>query len=516
MSVKSAFNFMRNLYSYLASATDGPATTDAALAALAAEAGLIDPESPHEASMPLENDLFRVETNGHADSLEMGIETRGNPDDVGGTSGNNQGGGKGVTEGTSGSQSENPGSTDNPEAGKENGNAGGNAGNPGGDPPPPGGYGGFPGPEYVGQQNEDEEEDDEDEEIAQMEEHAGDVTENVSQNLLDIPLPFAQNPLQSDVDLPQNPIDGQVGDLENQGIMAEPAQSDTRGDFSQAVPVLSSYGDLNPDSATGTAEPRTTAEEATPQETEPEVEGDVDANVLPNKQENDGRNVNDNDVTEAEGRVAISNVGGSHGGSGVNPASNSSPRDEGNVGGQDDGTQIQNGQQVATENGTSEEMLDKNSTQNQRETPNASNQQESHATSERGKESSENTKRSEQPFLTTSQGEENKSETTQVKTEQLDEMDTNSDALATLASAALGCDQAPTNGVKANLQVGACVISINIQQTSFLEKKRKTFIFIENESLVPYEIQTEVFCIVWFGNSYEMHEYDQMNRLLEC
>jgi hypothetical protein len=327
----------------------------------------------------------------------------------------------------------------------------------------------------VGQQNEDEEED-EDEEIAQMEEHAGDVTENVTQNLLDIPLPFGQNPLQSDVHLPQNPIDGQVGDLENQGMVAEPAQSDTQGDFSQAVPVLSSYGDLNP--STDTAEPSTTAEEATPQGTEPKVEGDIDANLLPNKQENDLRNVNDKDETENKGRLFISNIRGSHGGSGVNPAGNSTPRDEGNVDGQDGGTQVQNGQQVATGNGTSEEVMDTNSTQNQGEAASASNEQESHATSERGKESSENTKRSEQPFLTTSQGEENKSETTQVKTEQLDEMDTDSDALATLASAALGCDQAPTNGVKADLQVGACLISISIQQTYFKQNINKKLLFL--------------------------------------
>jgi hypothetical protein len=309
----------------------------------------------------------------------------------------------------------------------------------------------------VGQQNEDEEED-EDEEIAQMEEHAADVTENVTPNLLDIPLPFAPNPLHSDVHLPQNPIDGQVGDLENQSMVVEPAQSDTHGDLSQAVPVLSSYGDLNPAPTTGNAEPSTAAEEATPQQTEPKMAGDVDANVLPNKQENDERNVNDNE-TEIKGRLVISNIRGSHGGSGVNPAGDSSARDEGNVGGQDGGTQAQNGQQVATGNGTSDELMDTDSTQNQGEAASGSGEQESRATSERGKELSESTERSEQPLLSASQGEENKSETAQVKTEQLDEMDTDSDALTTLASAALGCDQAPTNGVKADLQVGVCLIS---------------------------------------------------------
>lgn len=436
----------------LASTTDGPATTDAALAALAAEAGLIDPESPHEASLPVENDLFRVEANGHPEGLEMGIETHGNPNGDGGTSGSSQGGSQGVSEGTLGNRSENRGTADNPEAGEESGNARGSAGNPGGDPPHPGGYGGFPDPEYVGQQNEDEEED-EDEEISQMEEHAEDVTENITQNLLDIPLPFAQNPLQSDIHLPQNPINGQVGDLESQGMVVEPAHSDTHGDFNQAVPVLGSYEDLNPDPATDTAEPPTAAEEAAPQETEPEVEGDVEADVLPNNQENSDGNVNGKEETESEDRVDISNVQGSHGGSGVNPGSNSngSPRDEENVDGQDNGNQVQNGQQLATGNGASEEGLDTNSSQNQGGTPNANNEQESHATSERGKESSENTKRSEQPFVTSSQGE-NKSETSHVKTEQLDEIDTDSDALATLASAALGCDQAPTNGVKADLQ----------------------------------------------------------------
>jgi host cell factor len=450
---------MKNLDSYSASTTDGPATTDAALAALAAEAGLIDPESPLESSLPVENDIFHVETNGHADGLEMGIETRGNPDDVGGTSGNSQGGGQGVTEGTSGNQSENPGSTDNPEAGEGNGNAGGDAGNPGGDPPHPGGYGGFPDPDYEGQQNEDEEEEDEEEELPQMEEHAGDVT----QNLLDIPLPFPQNPLQSDVHLPQNPVDDQVGDLENQGMETQPAQSDTHGDFSEAVPVPSSYGDATPEPATDTAKPPTTAEEATPQEEQPGMEDDVDANVLSDNQESAERNVSDNDETENENGVDISNVLGSHGGNGGNPAdiSNVSPKDVGNMDGLDNGNQVQNGQQLATGNGTPEEGLDTNSVQNQGETPNASNEQESLAAPERGKEPSEN-KRSEQPFLTTSQSEEDKSETAQVKTEQLDEMDTDSDALATLASAALGCDQAPTNGVKANSQVGTYLISINI------------------------------------------------------
>jgi hypothetical protein len=322
-------------------------------------------------------------------------------------------------------------------------------------------------------QNEDEEEEDEDEEMAQMEEHAKDVTGNITQNLLDIPLPFAQNPPHSDVHLPQNPVDGQVGDLENQGMVVQPAQSDTHGDLNQAVPVLSSYGDLNPDPATDTAEPPTTAEDAAPQETEPEVEHDVDPSVLPNNQENPGGSINGKDETENEDKVDISNVQGSHGGSGVNPGGNSngSPRDEGNVDGQVNGNQVQNGQQLVTGNGTSEEGLDANSSQNQGETPNASNGHESHATSERGKEPSENTKINEQPFLTVSQGEEDKSEATQVKTEQLDEMDTDSDALATLASAALGCDQAPTNGVKAVLQVGACLISINIRQILLNKKK---------------------------------------------
>ena len=167
------FNFLWSVFLFSASTTDGPATTDAALAALAAEAGLIDPESPNEASVSAENDLFHVEKNGHAEELLKGIETRGNPgDDAGGTSGNSQGGNQGSSEGTSGNPPENP---DNLDAGEENRNGGGNAGNPGGGPPPPGGYGTFPDSEYLDQQNEEEEE------VAQIEEeHADDVSTYVT------------------------------------------------------------------------------------------------------------------------------------------------------------------------------------------------------------------------------------------------------------------------------------------------------------------------------------------------
>lgn len=391
--------------------------------------------------------------------MEKGIEASGNPgDDVGGTSESNQGGNQGGSQGTAGNPPENPGSSDNPESGEQNGNAGGNAGNPGGDPPHPGGYGGFPDPEYLGQQNEDEDEEEEEEEIAQMEEeHAEDVTENLTQNLLDIPLPFSQNPLPPAVHLPQNPIDDEVGDLKSEAMVVQSAgvQSSTHGDFNQVVQVLSSFGDLNPDPVKDTAGSPTTAEEDAPQETEPEVEDNVDENVLPNNPENPGGNVDGKVATESEGGMDVSNVPSPHVENGVSSGGNdnSDPRDEGNVESKDSDNQIQSGLQLATGNGT-EEGLQANPSQSQGETPNASSEQESQAKSEGVKESSENTKKSEQPLLTASQGGEEKSDITQVKTEQLDDIDTDSDALATLASAALGCDQAPTNGMKPELQVG--------------------------------------------------------------
>jgi transcription initiation factor IIF auxiliary subunit len=421
-----------------ASTTDGPATTDAALAALAAEAGLIDPESPIEASVSAENDLFHAEKNGHAEELLKGIETRGNPgDDAGGTSGNSQGGDQGGNEGTSGNPSENPDNSENLDGGEENVNGGGNAGNPGGDPPPPGGYGGFPDSEYLAQQNEEEEEEEE-EEVAQMEqEHADDVTQNITENLLDIPLPFSQNPLNSDVSLPQNPADGQAaGDLENQVTEAQSAAG--QSDFNQAVPVLSSYGDINSSADTDTADTPTVAEEDAPQETEP----DVDENVCPNNPESPGQNVGSKDGTDNEGEVGISGVQSLH---------------EGNVDDKDNGNQVQTGQQLVTGNSTLEEGLLANASQSQGETADTNNAEESQATIERAKESSENTKRNEQSLLTVSQAGEDKLDAAQVKTEQLDDIDADSDALATLASAALGCDQAATNGVKADLQVRPCL-----------------------------------------------------------
>jgi hypothetical protein len=405
---------------------------------LAAEAGLIDPESPNEASMSAENDLFHVEKNGHAEEFVMGIETRGNPgDDTGGTSGNSGGGDQGGSEGISGNPSENPDNSDNLDAGEENGTGGGNAGNPGGDPPPPGGYGGFPDSEYLGQQNEEEEE--EEEEVGQMEAHTDDVTQNMPENLLDIPLPFPQTSLNSDVSLPQNPADGQaVGDLENQVTVAQSAGG--QSDFNQSVPVLGSYGDLNPSAAID--DPPTVAEEDAPQETE----SDMDENVCSNNPENRGGDVGGKDGMESEGGLDIPSLQSLHEGNDIN----SNTRDEGNVDNKDNGNQVQTGQQLATGNGTLEEALQANTSQSQGETADASNAQESQATTERAKQSSENTKRNEQPLLTVSQT----GDAAQVKTEQLDDMDADSDALATLASAALGCDQASTNGVKADLQVG--------------------------------------------------------------
>jgi hypothetical protein len=426
---------------------------------LAAEAGLIDPESPHEASVLVENNLFNAESNGHAEDTEKGIEASGNPgDDVGGTSESNQGGDQGGSQGTAGNPPENPGSNDNPESGEQNGNAGGNAGNPGGDPPHPGGYGGFPDPEYLEQQNEDEDEEEEGEEIAQVDEgHAEDVTENITQNLLDIPLPFPQNPLPPAVHLPQNPVDDEVGDLKSQAVVVQSdgVQSSAHGDFSQAVQELGSFGDLNPDPVKDSAEPPTAAEESAPQETEPGVEGNVDENVLPNNSENPGGNIDGKIATESESEMDVSNVPSPRVENGVSSGGNNSsdPRDEEKVENKDSGNQIQSGLQLATENDT-EEGLQANPSQSQGETQNANNEHESEAKPERGKESSESTRRSEQPLLTASQGEEEKSDITQVKTEQLDDMDTDSDALATLASAALGCNQAPTNGVKSELQVG--------------------------------------------------------------
>jgi hypothetical protein len=435
---------------FSASTTDGPATTDAALAALAAEAGLIDPESPIEASVSAENDLFHVEKNGHAEELLKGIETRGNPgDDAGGTSGNSQGGDQGGSEGTAGNSSENPDNSDNLDAGEENRNGGGNAGNPGGDPPPPGGYGGFPDSEYLGQQNEEEEEE---EEVAQMEEeHADDVTQNITENLLDIPLPFSQNPLNSDVSLTQNPTDGQaVGDLENQVTEAQSAAG--QSDFNQAAPVLSSYGDVNSSAGSDTADPPTLAEEDAPQETEP----DVDENVCPNNPGSPGGNVGSKDGTESEGGVGISSIQSVHEGNGITTGNdvNSNARDEGNLDNKDSGNQVQTGQQLVTGNSTLEEGLLANTSQSQGETADTNNAQESQATTERAKELSVNTKRNEQPLLTASQAEEDKLDAAQVKTEELDDIDGDSGALATLASAALGCDQASTNGVKGELQVG--------------------------------------------------------------
>jgi hypothetical protein len=304
------------------------------------------------------------------------------------------------------------------------------------------------------QQHEDEEEEEEEEEIAQMEEeHAEDVTENISQNLLDIPLPFPQKSVDPGVNLPQNPIDGEVGDLSQAMVVESPGvQSSTEGDFNQAVQVLGSFGDLNPDPVKDTAEPPTTADSA-PQQTEPEVEDNVDEKALPSNPENPGGNVAGKVATESEGGMGVSDVPSPHVENGVKSGGNDNI-DEENVESKDSGNQVQSGLQLATGNGT-EEGLQVNASQSQGETPNASNEQESQAKAERGKESSENPKRSEQPLLTPSQGEEEKSDITQVKSEELDDIDTDSDALATLASAALGRDQAPTNGLKSELQVGA-------------------------------------------------------------
>lgn len=421
---------------------------------MAAEAGLIDPESPHEASVLVGNDIFNAEINGHAEDTEKGVEASGNPgDDVGGTSENNQGGDQGSSQGTAGNPPENPGSVDNPGSSEENGNTGGNAGNSGGDPPHPGGYGDFPDPEYIGQQNDDEDEEEE-EEITQMEdEHAEDATENITQNLLDIPLPFSENPVPPVVQLAQNPIDDEVEDLKSpaNAVQSAGVQSSTHGDFSQAVQVLGSSGDLNPDPVKDTAEPPATAEDA-PQETEPDFEDDVHENVFSNNSENPGGNVDGNVATESGSGMDVSNTLSPRIENGVNAVGNNSdPKDEGNVESKDSGNQVQSGLQLATGNGA-EEGLQVNPSQSQGETPIASNEQ-SQVNSEKGKESSENSKRSEQPLLTATQREEEKSDVTQVKTEQLDDIDSDSDALATLATAALGCDQAPTNGVKSELQV---------------------------------------------------------------
>ena len=458
-----------------ASTTDGPATTDAALAALAAEAGLIDPESPNEASVSAENDLFHVEKNGHAEELLKGIETRGNPgDDAGGTSGNSQAGNQGSSEGTSGNPSENPDNSENLDPGEENRNGGGNAGNPGGGPPPPGGYGTFPDSEYLGQQNEEEEEEEE-EEVAQMEEeHADDVTQNITENLLDISLPFSQNPLNSDVSLPQNPADGHaVEDLENQVTEAQSAGG--QSDFDQAVPVLSSYGELNSSATTDTADPPTVAEEDAPQETEP----DMDKNVCSNNPESPGGNVGGKDGTESESGVGISSIQSQREGNGITAGNdvNSKIRDEGTMDNKDNDNQVQTGQQLTTGNGTLEEGLLANTSHSQGETADTNNAQESQATTERAKESPEHTKRNEQPLLAASQAGEDKLDAAQVKTEQLDDIDADSDALATLASAALGCDQASTNGVKTELQVGTkklCKHKIAVfgtKQNNFMENK---------------------------------------------
>lgn len=466
------FNFLWGVFLFSASTTDGPATTDAALAALAAEAGLIDPESPNEASVSAENDVFHVEKNGHAEELLKGIETRGNPgDDAGGTSGNGQGGNQGSSEGTSGNPSENPDNSDNLDAGEENRNGGGNAGNPGGGPPPPGGYGAFPDSEYLDQQNEGEEEEEE-EEVAQMEEeHTDDVTQNITENLLDIALPFSQNPLNSDVSLPQNPTDGQaVGDLENQVTEAQSAGG--QSDFDQTVPVLSSYGDVDSSATTDTADdPPTVAEEDAPQKTEP----DMDENVCPNNPESPGGIVGSKDGTESEGGVGISSIQILHEGTGIPTGNdvNSSIRDEGNVNNKDNGNQVQTGQQLATGNGTLEEGLLENTSQSQGETADTSSAQESQAITERAKESPEHTKRNEQqPLLAASQAGEDKLDAAQVKTEQLDDIDADSDALATLASAALGCDQASTNGVKTELQVGTLLCK---HKTAFFGTKENNF-----------------------------------------
>ncbi|KDR18129.1 Host cell factor, partial [Zootermopsis nevadensis] len=307
------------------STTDGPATTDAALAALAAEAGLIDPESPHEASVLVGNDIFNAEINGHAEDTEKGVEASGNPgDDVGGTSENNQGGDQGSSQGTAGNPPENPGSIDNPGSSEENGNTGGNAGNSG-------------------------------------------------------------------------------------------------------------------DPVKDTAEPPATAEDA-PQETEPDFEDDVHENVLSNNSENPGGNVDGSVATESGSGMDVSNTLSPRIENGVNAVGNNSdPKDEGNVESKDSGNQVQSGLQLATGNGA-EEGLQVNPSQSQGETPIASNEQ-SQVNSEKGKESSENSKRSEQPLLTATQREEEKSDVTQVKTEQLDDIDSDSDALATLATAALGLKQ---------------------------------------------------------------------------
>jgi hypothetical protein len=275
------------------------------------------------------------------------------------------------------------------------------------------------------------------------------VTQNITENLLDISLPFSQNPLNSDVSLPQSRTDQVVGDLENQVTEAQSAGG--QSDFDQAVPALSSYGDVNSSATTDTADPPTVAEDV-PQKTEP----DMDENICPLNPESPGGNVGSKGGTESEGGVGISGIQSLHEGNGITTGDdvNSSIRDEGNVDNKDNGNQVQTGQQLSTENGTLEEGLLANTSQSQGETAAISNAQESQAMTEIAKESPEHTKRNEQPLLAASQAGEDKLDAAQVKTEQLDDIDADSDALATLASAALGCDQASTNGVKTELQVG--------------------------------------------------------------
>ncbi|XP_069694515.1 host cell factor-like isoform X2 [Periplaneta americana] len=438
----------------LSSTSDGLITTDAALAALAAEAGLIDPESPHEALPPGDNELFNVETNGHVEDLESIIKAPGNPtDDVGGTSGGNQGGGQGSNQEDTGNPPDNADNTGN--GGEASGNTGGNAGDSSGDPPPPsgggdgdgdgdGGYGGFPETEYLGQQDEEEEEEEEEEAMPPMEEeHAEDVGENITQNLLDLPLSFGQNTLHSGVHLPQNPIDGQVGELENQVMVVQPAggvQTATQGEFNQPVHVLGSFGDLNPNQAnlSDTTTPPATTEGDTPQETSAEAEEQqgVDSTVAKNP-EPEGNTVSEE---TGDAKSTESNAPASNEGEDVNPGgdSSNSPESENVEGDAATAEQIQS----ATGNSNSE-VLQSNQLQSEAEAPALSDEQEPDVKPEIAKEPMEST----MPQI-----EDEKPDITQVKTEQLDEMNADSDALATLASAALGCDQAPTNGVKTELQ----------------------------------------------------------------
>ncbi|KAJ9588372.1 hypothetical protein L9F63_018242, partial [Diploptera punctata] len=370
--------------------TDGPATTDAALAALAAEAGLIDPDSPDESSAQAENELFSAKINGHAENDKDSVLT----DDVGGTSTEGQGSSQGNNQGNAENPPENTGNENNGEA---------SAGN--------GGFGSFPDTEYLSQENE--EEDDEDEEMAPIEDETSeDVTENISQNLLDLPLPFGQTT-----------VDGQVGEMESQVMVVQPTTTSTQSEETQNASGLKPFSGANFNSAqssTNTA----SAEGESAQASGASIEDTI---ALKNPEDSNKKN----GTTTAVGIEEMDTSG--------------------------NGSEDQNVQVTAANHALG--TLPTATVQG--EILGTATEQEPEVKQEKLDEA--DTKNAAQPDV--------KVEVPVIKTEQLDDLETDSDALATLASAALGCDQAPTNGIKnetsfMELESSSCLMQIEDEESS--------------------------------------------------